>query len=146
MIRMFDYDCPNHGVFEVMITTETVPTFFGCGKCGEIGPRVWRKFNGMQPKDSVHAIEFGGRTFLRDDVEEVLTNKNETPPMSEAKREELHDRFSRAAYREMHGYVDAAPEETPKLDEVASSTLANVKVDPDLATAHADKLVETMKT
>lgn len=144
MIRMFDYECARHGTFEVMITTETVPDYMEC-MCGEISRRVWRRAPSMNNGD-VHAIEFGGRTFRRDDVESLLDQKEDksSPFDTPAFKEKLMESFSRNAYKEMHGTLAPQNADVPK-DAGSQTALENVNVSSEQVQAQTSALVETMR-
>lgn len=142
MIRMFDYECRKHGVFDVMITTDDVPEYMEC-ICGDPGRRVWRSAPSMN-NGEIHAIELGGRTFRRDDMEALLDQKNDAPAFYEKPefKERVMESLSRNAYKEMHGTL---PPATAPIDKEVEKSLGNVSVDPAAVKASSEKLTEVMR-
>lgn len=155
MLRLPDFRCPTHGIFEVLMDIDMkAPDYreklreHACPVCGAASVGVYTKAPSMQPNSGEHAVEFGGRTFRRDDVEEFLDAPPTQEPSAEEterKREKLLDRFSRVAYQEMHGTLAPAPELAPEQSKIVESSLANVSVDPEKLTAHSEHLTDAMR-
>lgn len=161
MIRMFDYECPTHGVFEAMIVGGAVAESMECpneifipeknggsyGPCGNISVRVWRKAPGVTP-GGVHAIEIGGRTYRREDMESFLdapTGPKETPFFKKEEfRRDFLERMSRNAKKELNGELPTQELNDTQIKELEKAT-ANVTVDADRANASSNQFVETFR-
>jgi hypothetical protein len=162
MIRMFDYECPSHGVFEGMIVGGAVAESMECPHeifeadkhgngtykpCGNVSIRVWRKAPGVNP-GGVHAVEIGGRTYRREDMEAFL-DQPATPKTTpffkkEGFREDFLERLSRNTQRELNGELPKQELTETQAKEIEKAT-ANVTVDPALANASTNQFVETFR-
>jgi putative FmdB family regulatory protein len=138
---LYEFSCALHGKFEELLKGQWLS--WKCPKCGEEAPRIASRFafRGF----SEHAIEFGGRTFRRDDVEEALGARTETPAFYETPeyRDKFMEKLSKNAYKEMHGTLE--PETATLPDKVAEQTIASMDVNPEVVKATSDNLVETMR-
>lgn len=147
MIRMFDFDCATHGLFEGMVTEDEQVLSAPCPQCGEEAPQVWRRSPSMQPGD-VHAVQLGGRTFRRDDIEQFLdAPASKEPSFFETEKfaTDFHERLSRNAAKEVNG--ELAPQVAPAVTADQEKEIARVteNVDTALVGASQNAFVDTFR-
>lgn len=147
---MMDFQCATHGlirdiVVDVDLKADPVRSH-PCPQCGELAPHVWTKAPGMQPNTTVAAVQFGGRLFKRDDIEEVLDNRDtpvgplETPEY----REKLRESFSRNIKKELAGELPRQELTSEQVAQIEGAT-ASVSIDPQLVAANESTFLDAFR-